>query len=95
MTVRSKKCMALINNNALPWQLGIFFQTLFPSQIIEPVSSEAEYPSEHERLNSVPVALGAVGEMLAEWSILNGPLHMLAKKHQIHACILSDVAKHC
>ena len=57
----------------------MFFQALFPSQIIEPVSREAEYPSIQERENSVPVWLDIVSEMLAECSMLNGPVHMLAE----------------
>ncbi len=58
----------------------MFFQAFVSSQIIKPDPIEAEYPSWQERLNTVPVALGAVGEMLAEFSIVNGPLHTLAEK---------------
>ncbi len=57
----------------------MFFHTLFPSQIIEPDSSEAEYPSLQDRENSVPVWLGAVGDMLSECSMLNGPVQVLAE----------------
>ncbi len=63
----------------LPVQLGMFFHSLFPSQIIEPVSSEAEYPSLHDRENSVPVGFDVVGEKVAECSMLNGPVQVLAE----------------
>ena len=52
---------------------------MFPSQIIEPVSDVAEYPSLHETRNCVPVRLGDVGVMLRECSMLNGPLQVLAR----------------
>ena len=58
----------------------MFFQAFVSSQTIKPDSTVAEYPSWQERLNSVPDGLDEVGEMLAECSMLNGPLHILAEK---------------
>ena len=61
----------------------MLIQVLFPLQIMEPDSPEAENPSLQERVNSVPVGLGSVGEMLAECSMLNGPMQTLAER--LHA----------
>ena len=47
-----------------------------------------------ERVNTAPVGLDAVGEMVAEFSILNGPSQVLAKSiRYMHAKYL-NVAKH-
>ena len=70
----------------------MLIQVLFPSQIMEPDSPEAEKPSKQESVNSVPVGLRSVGERLAEFSMLNGPLHMLAERlHEKYVLISAKI----